>query len=80
MHDQTVAIHVTPTVAEALCIAAGILRTENGMRGDPALDHVPIGVWYDTENDRWTWALDQAARWAVVRLAEMDPEWEDAVK
>lgn len=69
-----VAITMTNTVAESVCAKAGIYQYD----GQQELRDVPIGVWYDTEHERWTWALDEATRWAVVRLAEMDTEWEDA--
>ena len=75
-HDPDVHITITPTVAESLCDKARIWQYD----GQQGLIGVPVGVWYDPENERWTWALDEAARWAVVKLAGMDPEWEDAVR
>jgi hypothetical protein len=67
---------MTPTVAEALCDRAGIWQYD----GQQELAGVPLGVRYDPEHERWTWALDEATTWAIVRLAEMDSEWEDATR
>lgn len=75
-HDPDVHVTMTPPVAEALCDKARIWQYD----GQQELAGVPVGVWYDAENERWTWALDEATRWAVVKLAGMDPEWEDATR
>jgi hypothetical protein len=72
MNDVT--ITMTATVAESVCAKAGIYQYD----GQQELADVPLGAWYDVENERFTWALDEATRWAIVRLAEMDFEWEDA--
>jgi hypothetical protein len=75
-HDPLVHVSMTPTVAESLCDRAGIHKHD----GQPKLVGVPVGTWYDPEHERWTWALDEATKWAIVRLAEMDSEWEDALR
>jgi hypothetical protein len=65
-----ITISLTREVAVALCERAGILAYENPGHDAPELMGVPVGVWYDTENCRWTWSLDEATRWATVMLAE----------
>src|SRR5262252_3950189 len=72
MSDVT--ITMTDTVAESVCAKAGIYQYD----GQQAVTTCPIGAWYDPTTDRHTWAADEATRWAIVRIAEMDPEWEDA--
>lgn len=80
-HDPDVHVTITPTVAESLCDKAHIWRYDGQHRlSQPERPGVPVGAWYDAENERWTWALDEATRWAVVKLAGMDPEWEDATR
>ena len=71
MNSTDITVTVTREVANALCAQAGILIHDDGHDG-PELPGVPQGVYYDTNSDRWTWALGEATRWATVILAEND--------
>ncbi len=57
-HD--VSVTVTPSVARALLSLAGFKRDERGR--------------WTHDDGRWTWATDEALRWALVTLAEDDDE------
>lgn len=62
-----ISITISRSLAGALCAEAGILiNTFEDISG------IPQGVWYDTNNHRWTWSLDEAATWAIQALAGQD--------
>lgn len=63
---DTVTVTIPREMAQTLITQAEILIHEDQMPG------VPEGVLYDTVNDRWTWAIDEALGWAIEALAERD--------
>ena len=77
---KDVTITMTGTVAESVCAKAGIYQYDGQQALTDVKVEVPIGSWYNPEHDRFTWEADEATRWAIVRLAEMDFEWEDATE
>ena len=58
--SDDVSVTVTPSVARALLGLAGFKRDERGR--------------WTRDDGRWTWATDEALRWALVTLAEDDDE------
>jgi hypothetical protein len=57
IHDE-VSVHVTRCLAHDLIAHAGITRDERGR--------------WITPDDRWTWATDEALRWALSMIVEQD--------
>jgi hypothetical protein len=58
--SDDVSVTVTPSVARALLGLGGFERDERGR--------------WTHDDGRWTWATDEALRWALVTLAEDDDE------
>jgi hypothetical protein len=58
--SDDVSVSVTPSVARALLSLAGFEHDERGR--------------WTHDDGRWTWATDEALRWALVSLAEDDDE------
>lgn len=58
--SDDVSVTVTPSVARALLSLAGFAHDERGR--------------WAHDDGRWTWATDEALRWALVSLAEDDDE------
>jgi hypothetical protein len=58
--SDDISVTVTPSVARALLSLAGFMRDERGR--------------WTHDDGRWTWATDEALRWALVTLAEDDDE------
>lgn len=56
--SDDISVTVTPSVARALLSLAGFKRDERGR--------------WRHDDGRWTWATDEALRWALVTLAEDD--------
>lgn len=54
--SDDVSVSVTPSVARALLSLAGFAHDERGR--------------WTHDDGRWTWATDEALRWALVTLAE----------
>lgn len=64
--EPDITVTITRSIAEELCDQAEILIHED------QIDGVPEGVLYDTQNDRWTWELDEATRWALENIAQAE--------
>jgi hypothetical protein len=58
--SDDISVTVTPSVARALLSLAGFEHDERGR--------------WTHDDGRWTWATDEALRWALVTLAEDDDE------
>jgi hypothetical protein len=58
--SDDMSVTVTPSVARALLSLAGFKQDERGR--------------WTHDDGRWTWATDEALRWALVTLAEDDDE------
>ncbi len=56
--SDDMSVTVTPSVARALLSLAGFKHDERGR--------------WTHDDGRWTWATDEALRWALVTLAEDD--------
>jgi hypothetical protein len=66
-NEDTISAHLTHSVADALIALAGITQDERGrwIVPDEAAD-------LTGQDDTWTWAKDEALKWALVIIASVD--------